>query len=87
MKQMFHFERKRDCGFGFCQNQTLTDPPRGSGFLAKKNWLFAYLRPSFLICIFLITGGEVYHVVKCCKNKIKINGILENAEKSNKNLN
>ena len=27
MKKMFHFERKRDCGSGFCQNQNLTDPP------------------------------------------------------------
>ena len=32
MKRMFHFVRKRDCGSGFCQNQTLTDPPQGPCF-------------------------------------------------------
>ena len=61
MKKMFHFQRKRDRGSGFCQNHTLTDPPEGLVSYAKKNWLFAYLRPSFLICIFLITGG-VYDI-------------------------
>ena len=32
-------------------------PPEGLVSYAKNSWLFAYLRPSFLICIFLITGG------------------------------
>ena len=28
MGSAFSFERKRDCGSRFCQNQTLTNPPR-----------------------------------------------------------
>ena len=38
MKKMFHFQRKRDRGSGFCQNQTLTDPPPRALFLTlRKN--------------------------------------------------
>ena len=49
MKQVLHFERKRVCKLGFCQNQKLPALPQGPRFLAKKDQLIGLLRglPSY----------------------------------------